>query len=51
MILDEGLNILADGRLFHSWDDIDDYLFMRRLKIVSTVKVSENNYEVTITEK
>jgi len=42
------LNILADGRLFHSWDDLDRYLSVRGLKIVSTAKIEENNFEVTI---
>jgi hypothetical protein len=42
------LNILADGRLFHSWEDLDRYLSLRRLKIVSTAKIEDNNYEVSI---
>jgi hypothetical protein len=46
--MNKPLNILADGRLFHSWDDLDRYLSVRRLKYKSTVKIEENNYEVSI---
>jgi hypothetical protein len=42
------LNILADGRPFNNWEDLDKYLSVRRLKIKKAVKVSENNYEVSI---
>ena len=46
--MNKPLNILADGRLFHDWNDLDRYLNLRRLKITGTVKVEDNNYEVTI---
>jgi hypothetical protein len=45
------LNILADGRLFHSWDDMYSYLSIRGLKVVSINNIEDNNYEVTITFK